>query len=76
MQRRLKVNERSIVVDYDVFYIGADDPSGLKPGWYFWFIDQNNEIVSEPIGPFADADDVMRSGKVAVNVYFDHDDEA
>ncbi len=70
------MGEQSIVVDYDVFYIGADDPSGLKPRWYFWFIDQNKHIVSEPIGPFTDADDVLRSGKVAVNVYYDHDDES
>ena len=75
-QKETTMGTQSIVVDYDVFYIPADDPSGLKPGWYFWFIDQNKQIVSEPIGPFADADDVMRSGKVAVNVYYDHDDEA
>ena len=57
--------------DYDVFFIPADDPAGLKSGWYFWFLDHNENIVSEPIGPFSDADDVMRSGKVAVTTYYD-----
>jgi hypothetical protein len=70
------VNEESIVVDYDVFYTDARHDPEMKPRWYFWFLDQHGTIVSEPIGPFADADDVMRSGKVAVNVYYDHDDES
>jgi len=65
-----------MVVDYDCLYIDAGDPSGLKPGWYFWFLDEHNTIASEPIGPFVDADDVMRSGKVAVTTYYDHDDES
>jgi hypothetical protein len=65
-----------VVVDYDVFYIPEGGPSGLKEGWYFWFLDQNKNIISEPIGPFSDVDDASRSGKVAVNTYYDHDDES
>jgi hypothetical protein len=70
------MDDDSIVVDYDVFYIPDGDLSGLRPGWYFWFLDQHDAIVSEPIGPWEDADDAARMGKVAVNVYYDHDDES
>jgi hypothetical protein len=73
---RMMERGKSVVVDYDVFYTNPELDPGMKEGWYFWFIDQNDEIVSEPIGPFADADDVMRSGKVAVSTYYDHDDES
>jgi hypothetical protein len=48
------------------FYIEVDDPSDLKPGWYFWLLDQTYEIISEPVGPFDDVDDAFRSGKVVV----------
>ena len=75
-QPSLSAEPRSIVVDYDVFYIPEGDRSGLKPGWYFWFLDENQNIVSEPIGPFVDVDDALRSGKVAVTTYYDHDDES
>lgn len=46
------MGERSIVVDYDVCYIANDDPSVFKPGWYFWFLNQHDRIVSRPIGPY------------------------
>ena len=65
-----------MVADYDAFYIPEGDPSGAKPGWYFWFLDEHKNIVRKPIGPFVDADDALRSGKVAVNTYYDHDDES
>jgi hypothetical protein len=68
--------EKSIIVDYDVFYTNPEHNPGMKSGWYFWFLDQYDQIVSEPIGPFEDAEDVMRSGTVAVNTYYDHDDES
>lgn len=70
------MDEKSIVVDYDVFYTDDRHEPGMKSGWYFWFLDQYGNIVSEPIGPFDDMDYVMRLGKVAVNVYYDHDDES
>lgn len=67
------MDEQSIVVDYDVFYTDPDHDPGMKPGWYFWFLDQYGNIVSEPIGPWEDAEDAMRSGKVAVATYYDEE---
>jgi hypothetical protein len=66
---------QAVIVDFDVFYVDAKTDPGLKPGWYFWFLDQYYNIVSGPIGPWGSAEEAMRSGKVAVNVYYDHDDE-
>ena len=68
--------EKPIIVDFDVFYTNPEYDPGMKPGWYFWFLDQYGQIVSEPIGPFEDTEDVLRSGKVAANAYYDHDDES
>jgi hypothetical protein len=68
--------EKSIIMDYDVFYTNSELDPGMKEGWYFWFIDQNGEIVSEPIGPWSDPDKVMTTGRIAVKTYYDHDDES
>jgi len=68
--------ENSIIVDYDVFYTNPEHDLDMKEGWYFWFIDQNGEIVSEPIGPWSDPDEVMTTGRIAVKTYYDHDDES
>jgi hypothetical protein len=59
-----------------VFYTDSEHDPGMKAGWYFWFLDQYGNIVSEPIGPWENAEVAMRSGKVAVSVYYDHDDES
>jgi hypothetical protein len=63
-------------MDYDVFYVNKETNPEMKPGWYFWFLGENHNIVSEPIGPWEDVDDATRSGKIAVNTYYDHDDES
>jgi hypothetical protein len=77
MEQDLPIERRepSVVVDYDVFYTNPEHDPELKSGWYFWFIDQNGEIVSEPIGPWEDPEVCMRSGKVAVLTYYDNDNE-
>jgi hypothetical protein len=64
-------DEEAVVVDCDVFYTDAKNDPGMKPGWYFWFLDQQNNIVGDPIGPWESGEEAMRSGKVAVNVYYD-----
>jgi hypothetical protein len=43
------MSEESIVVDYDTFYVTVDDPSGLNPRWHFWFLNQQNTVISQPI---------------------------
>jgi len=67
--------ESSIISSYDVFYTDPTLEPTMNAGWYFWFLDQNDEIVSTPIGPFANADEVQMIGNVAVKTYYDDYEE-
>jgi hypothetical protein len=63
--------EAYIIVDYDIFYTDTRYDIGMEPGWYFWLLDQHNQIVTDPVGPWDNPDDAMHAGKTAVEVYYD-----
>jgi hypothetical protein len=69
-------NENPVIVGYDVFYTNSELDPGMKEGWYFWFVDQDDQIVSEPIGPWNNPNEAMTTGRIAVKTYYDHDDES
>ena len=65
-----------MVVSYSVFYADINTDPDLKQGWYFWFLDEQENVVSKPIGPWETSDEAEHSGTVAVRTYYDDEDES